>query len=98
MILSTLLPLLPVLLPAVSLKALGLSILGAVALVALVAVFWTAKNGNVRMMIMFLALLGVTFISLYFVNQIQEGENSAIAQAGGKAVEGGFQGAANGSW
>lgn len=98
MILSTLLPLLPVLLPAVSLKALGLSILGAVALFALVAVFWTARNGNVRMMIMFLALLGVTFISLYFVNQIQEGENSAIAQAGGKAVEGGFQGAANGSW
>lgn len=98
MILSTLLPLLPVLLPAVSLKALGLSILGAAALFALVAVFWTAKNGNVRMMIMFLALLGVTFISLYFVNQIQEGENSAIAQAGGKAVEGGFQGAANGSW
>lgn len=98
MILSTLLPLLPVLLPAVSLKALGLSILGAVALFALVAVFWTAKNGNVRMMIMFLALLGVTFISLYFVNQIQEGENSAIAQAGGKAFEGGFQGAANGSW
>lgn len=98
MILSTLLPLLPVLLPAVSLKALGLSVLGAVALFALVAVFWTAKNGNVRMMIMFLALLGVTFISLYFVNQIQEGENSAIAQAGGKAFEGGFQGAANGSW
>lgn len=98
MILSTLLPLLPVLLPAVSLKALGLSILGAGALFALVAVFWTAKNGNVRMMIMFLALLGVTFISLYFVNQIQEGENSVIAQAGGKAVEGGFQGAANGSW
>lgn len=98
MILSTLLPLLPVLLPAVSLKALGLSILGAVALFALVAVFWTAKNGNVRMMIMFLALLGVTFISLYFVHQIQEGENSAIAQAGGKAVVGGFQGVANGSW
>lgn len=98
MILSTLLPLLPVLLPAVSLKVLGLSILGAAALFALVAVFWAAKNGNVRMMIMFLALLGVTFISLYFVNQIQEGENSVIAQAGGKAVEGGFQGAANGSW